>query len=195
MLPAQAVQAGAAVERLAAARSAPLLLASCADGRLQLFDLRNARAAAATLLSPSASPLARAHEHGLPYGKLATTYFPVNAAQDSKHCMPTWMSMHVYFQGFLSIIAHLHHNYFSVPSTARTGSWAQIGLQTWMAMVQHASAHGLLRLCNLGSPARCVGLVAEACRCPHQAAARTAAGELRFSRLQAASRPCAWKSS
>lgn len=63
---AQAVQAGAAVERLAAARSAPLLLAGCADGRLQLFDLRDARAAAATLLSPSASPLARAPAHGLP---------------------------------------------------------------------------------------------------------------------------------
>lgn len=59
MLPGQAVHAGAAVERLAAARSAPLLLAGCADGRLQLFDLRDARAAAATLLSPSASPLAR----------------------------------------------------------------------------------------------------------------------------------------
>lgn len=66
LLRAQAVQAGAAVERLAAARSAPLLLAGCADGRLQLFDLRDARAAAATLLSPSASPLARALTRGLP---------------------------------------------------------------------------------------------------------------------------------
>ncbi len=174
---AQAVQAGAAVERLAAARSAPLLLAGCADGRVQLFDLRDPRGAAATLQAPSASPLVRRR--------------PPGTARDAGRCARAAAALRAARTRAGSQAEQSRAEQSRAEQSRAEQSRAEQSRaeQSRAEQCRAPTAGWMWRRVLRGSGGAQVGLVAEAGGAAHQAVAGTAAGELHFLDYRMAAAP------